>query len=536
MSLAVTKQVLALCVLAVHASPIQESQDKQRGDQTFAASYLSKFGYLSKSGSGQTSSLQSTDNAITKFQAFAGLKQTGELNDETLELMKKKRCGVRDIGDDSDHDGFYNQTGLVIDISTRQKRYALQGSRWKTRTLTYRVTQYPTKRGLSRNDVDQTMKKAFEVWSKATNLEFERKRTGDVHIEIRFEKRSHGDDDPFDGEGGTLAHAFFPVYGGDVHFDDEEDWTVNTFRGTSLLMSTAHELGHSLGLSHSDVKSSLMAPFYRGYEKNVQLDSDDIRGIQELYGDKVTKTNDDRNNARPVRPKIRPVTPFPIPTPSTPSDSSAEGDNRELCRRGKLDTMVTVKNGDTYAFLGNNYWKLTQTSVEPGYPRPIPEGWSGLPRDLDAAFTWTNGKTYFFKGSKYWRFSEVGVMDDGYPKNFNKGFEGAPDNVDAAMVWPANNKIYFFKGTKYWKLDPDKDPSVADSYPRPIKNWEGIPNNVDSALQYSNGKTYFFKNGKYYRFDDRKLTVDDDADPAYPRETGLWWFGCKEDSVRLTKQ
>ena len=100
---------------------------------------------------------------------------------------------------------------------------------------------------------------------------------GDAHIEIRSERRAHGAMIHLTERGGTLAHAFPPVYGGDVHFADEEDWTVNIFRGTSLLMSTSHEIGHPLGLSHSDVKSSLMAPFYIGYEKNVKLDIDDIR-------------------------------------------------------------------------------------------------------------------------------------------------------------------------------------------------------------------------------------------------------------------
>ena len=46
------------------------------------------------------------------------------------------------------------------------------------------------------------------------------------------------------------------------------------FLGTNLLQTAAHEFGHSLGLSHSDTKSALMAPFYRGFEKKVSLNKD----------------------------------------------------------------------------------------------------------------------------------------------------------------------------------------------------------------------------------------------------------------------
>ena len=42
---------------------------------------------------------------------------------------------------------------------------------------------------------------------------------------------------------------------------------------------------------------------------------------------------------------------------------------------------------------------------------------------------------------------------------------------------------------------------------RPISNWEGIPNDIDDALKYTNGYTYFFKDGNYYRFDDRAFKV-----------------------------
>ena len=54
--------------------------------------------------------------------------------------------------------------------------------------------------------------------------------------------------------------------------------------GTNLLRIAVHELGHSLGLEHSDVQSAIMSPFYRGYKPNFTLHQDDIDGIRYLYG------------------------------------------------------------------------------------------------------------------------------------------------------------------------------------------------------------------------------------------------------------
>lgn len=168
--------------------------------------------------------------------------------------------------------------------------------------------------------------------------------------------------------------------------------------------------------------------------------------------------------------------------------------------------QFNTPDGNTYAFKGNKYYRLTENAIADGYPKRISDGWPGLPGNVDAAFTYKNGKTYFFKGTQYWRYSGR-QMDGDYPKEISDGFTGIPDNLDAALVWGGNGKIYFYKGSKFWRFDPLKRPPVKSTYPKLLSNWEGVPNNIDAALQYTNGYTYFFKGDKYYRFNDRTFSV-----------------------------
>ncbi|XP_022670445.1 stromelysin-3-like isoform X2 [Varroa jacobsoni] len=433
--------------------------------------------------------------AIENFQRMAGINVTGELDQETANMMSTPRCGVKDM----------------VGNGLRAKRYVLQGSKWVNSDLTYRISKYPT-RIRDKVKVDAEVAKAFKVWSDYTPLTFTHKRSGSVHIDIQFVKGEHGDGDPFQGAGGTLAHAFFPRYGGDVHFDDAEKWTINEYGGINLFQVAAHEFGHSLGLSHSDIRRALMAPFYRGYDPNFKLDKDDIEGIQSLYGPKKSSSA----GKTPTQSKTR------RPTTARPASGGPD-----VCLDARVDAITRTEDKSTYVFRGEWYWKLEPEGIASGYPRRIHDDWPGLPNNIDAALTWSDGKTFFFKGGLYWRFKNK-IVSAGYPQKVSVGFSGIPNDIDAAFVWSGNGKTYFFKGDQYWRYDSRAKIPVSSRYPQEISTvWEGIPSNINAAFQWQNGYTYFFKGQSYYRFNDKDFTVDSGS-PAYPRSIAEWWFDCKE--------
>ena len=55
---------------------------------------------------------------------------------------------------------------------------------------------------------------------------------------------------PFDGPGNTLAHAYYPYqlgsYGGDIHFDNDEDWVIIDSRSKNYERQSMQETGINL--------------------------------------------------------------------------------------------------------------------------------------------------------------------------------------------------------------------------------------------------------------------------------------------------
>lgn len=516
--------------------------DVPEEDGFSAESWLRKFGYLSQA-SRQMSTMQSSQilsKAISDMQRFYGLEVTGEMDAATVAAMHRPRCGLPDRSADELVDG------------ARKKRYALTGQQWDKDHITYSIMNQHIPSSLGEERTYDAIRKAFDVWKRATPLTFEELPAENsingsqaqlADILLLFASGFHGDMSLFDGEGGSLAHAYYPGpgIGGDTHFDADEPWTLDNENpeGIDLFLVAVHELGHALGLEHSDNPSATMAPFYQWtHTKNFTLHEDDIKGIQYIYGPPLSTDppltsppalDDEPNDDSPTFPSL-PEDESTSSSPTDPPPKSPSPDPPGQPGPGPSPTSPPTPTTSTPTDSQPEPEPVTPTVRKdvparpppprpPAAPRPPKLPGSQPPNICDGDFdtvTMLRGEMFVFKGRWFWRVRRNRVLDN-YPMPISVFWIGLPSDIDAAYE-RHDGKFVFFKDDRYWVF---READVLPGYPQPLHQYgQGVPaHKIDTAIWWEpNGYTYFFSGDRYWRYNEETRTTDRD----FPKPISRW--------------
>lgn len=213
-----------------------------------------------------------TERAVRRYQRFFGLETDGVVGPKTRAHLEQPRCGVPDI------------PTVPGDASAP---FVLRGCKYNRNHLTFAFLNGTS--DLPGQREREIVRQAFDAWAGVADLQFTEVGANDgPDLRVAWRSGDHGDGSSFDGPGNTLAHGFFPppcggANSGDLHFDEDELWIDGPGNNGFVLLQVAiHEIGHLLGLSHSQDPTAIMFPTYSPDRAN--LAQDDIDGIRALYG------------------------------------------------------------------------------------------------------------------------------------------------------------------------------------------------------------------------------------------------------------
>ncbi|XP_076308178.1 matrix metalloproteinase-21-like [Tachypleus tridentatus] len=377
-------------------------------------------------------------------------------------------------------------------IQDRKKRSTVTGfedQAFTTTLVTWRLVSSAYSSQLSIITQRTALALAFRMWSEVIPLVFQENNISpvdNVDILVAFGKRDHLNcPNSFDGIGGQLSHAIKIKLSAEIHVDDEEYLTVGSEHGTNLVKIAVHEIGHALGLPHTNRSYSIMYAIYSQLipNNNFELGWEDRKMVQKIYG---------------------------------------------VCE-GRFDTVFdwvrkrpdgeTIYN--TFFFRNDHYWMYENrfNRTRYGDPRYIKPEWKGLPKDIDGyvhIWTYTQDDAYFFKGLYYYKYDNQKLSAaEGYPKKIEDNFRGIqgsrfssiPGNIDTVFFDQRDGNLYFFKGKYVYAYDVNRghEGCCLPGYPKditkefPAETPESkLPDNLDAVYySYAHRSMFFFK-GKLF--------------------------------------
>ncbi|KAH0619645.1 hypothetical protein JD844_000478 [Phrynosoma platyrhinos] len=486
-------------------------------DKELALQYLNKYYGCPK----DNCNLFVLKDTLKKMQKFFGLPETGELDQNTIETMKKPRCGNPDVAN-------YN--------------FFPRKPKWEKNLVTYRILGYTP--DLDSETVDDAFARAFKVWSDRSCVTL----VG-YHISLLFLLAEHGDGYPFDGKDGLLAHAFAPGpgVGGDSHFDDDELWTLGEGQVVRVKYGNADGEFCKFPFLFNDKEYNSCTDAGRsdGFlwcSTTYNFDTDGKYGFcphESLF------TMAGNSDGQPCK--------FPFKFQGNTYDScTTEGrtDGYRWCgttedydRDKKFgfcpETAMSTVGGNSegapcvfpFIFLGNKYEACTSSGRQDGKmwcsttsnydedrkwgfcpdqggstdvgPGPSPTLGPVTPElcGQDIVFdavAQLRGEIFFFKDRFIWRTANQRNRPMG-PLLVATFWSEVPEKIDAVYEAPQEEKAVFFSGNEYWVYSAS---TLERGYPKRLTSL-GLPpdvQRVNAAFNWSkNKKTYIFAGDKFWR-------------------------------------
>jgi hypothetical protein len=193
------------------------------------------------------------------------------------------------------------------------RAYVVSGSKWpqpgglsSPLTLTYSFENMfdggllmPNGQPLPNALIRGSIEEALGLWASVTPISFVEvvdnglpySSPGAQYGQLRFRHiYLNGPDPAPPAQPIAKAQAYFPgssVYAGDVEYDHADRWQeIGTLPIPDILGATIHELGHTLGLNHTDIEDANLYWIFTRYSGlgTGQLHADDIAGIRSIYG------------------------------------------------------------------------------------------------------------------------------------------------------------------------------------------------------------------------------------------------------------